>query len=317
LKINKSILKVLVYFGVFSYPVTESEIQFFLDQPIGKTELQEALAQLVKHHFIFRLGEFYSLRNDPLLAERRIKGNNRAQSQLVIAGRIGRFLFRFPYVRGIGISGSLSKNFADENSDFDFFIIAKANRLWIARTIMHLFKKLTYLRKRQHRYCMNYYIDEEAFEIEEKNIFTATELITLLPVSGPEVMDRFFKSNNWAGGYFHQYDKRMMLSPAAGGKNRIKKTVEWIFQNPLGDWLDNYFMKLTTRRWKQKEEKQVLNIKGNRMGLRTGKHFSKPNPVFFQEKVLALYQNNLSEMDRYWNETHVDKNQVFFFKEMM
>jgi hypothetical protein len=164
---------------------------------------------------------------------------------------------------------------------------------------------------------MNYYIDEEALQIEEKNIFTAIELITLLPVSGAEVMDRFFKSNNWACGYFHQYDKRMVISPSSAGKNRLKKTVEWIFQNPLGDWLDNYFMMLTSRRWKQKEEKRVLNIKGNRMGLHTGKHFSKPNPVFFQEKVLALYHNNLSEMERYWDETSVQLNRAFFFKEMM
>ena len=279
--------------------------------------MQNALAELAKDHFIFKLGDFYSLTNDPLLVERRIKGNNRAQAQLVIASRIGSFLFRFPYVRGIGISGSLSKNFADENSDFDFFIIAKANRLWIARTIMHLFKKLTYLRKRQHRYCMNYYIDEEALQIEEKNIFTATELITLLPLRGPEVMDKFFKSNNWAAGYFHQYDKRMTVSPALGGKNRIKKTVEWVFQNRLGDWLDNYFMKLTSRRWKHKEEKQVLNIKGNRMGLRTGKHFSKPNPVFFQEKIIAFYHNNLNEMESLWNQTNAQQNQPFFLREMM
>ena len=317
MKINKSILKVLVYFGVFNYPVSESEIQFFLDQTIGKKELQEALEQLVNDQYIFKLGEFYSLINDPCLAERRIKGNARAQIQLAIASGIGRFLFRFPYVRGIAISGSLSKNFADENSDFDFFIITKANRLWIARTIMHLFKKFTYLRKHQHRYCMNYYLDEEALEIQEKNIFTATELITLLPVRGPEVMHKLFRSNHWATEYFPQYDKRMMVGVAPAGKNRVKKIIERVFQNSLGDWLDGYLLRLTTVRWKQKEVKQLLNIKGNRMGLRTGKHFSKPNPVFFQEKILTLYQDKLNETERKWNESNFQHIQPFFFKEMI
>src|SRR6202022_4223033 len=90
-------------------------------------------------------------------------------------------------------------------SDIDFFIITKANRLWIARTLMHLFKKLTFLTGHQGWYCMNYYVDEEALQIEEKNIFTATELITLLPVCGNGTMEEFFRANNWASSYFPNY----------------------------------------------------------------------------------------------------------------
>jgi hypothetical protein len=52
----------------------------------------------------------------------------------------------------------------------------------------------------------------------------------------------------------------------------------------MGESLDNYLMNLTTKRWQEKEAAQMLNIKGNRMGLRTGKHFSKPNPVFFHRR---------------------------------
>ena len=58
------------------------------------------------------------------------------------------------------MSGSLSKHFADEKSDIDFFIITSANRLWIARTCMHLFKKVSYIAGKQHWFCMNYYVDE-------------------------------------------------------------------------------------------------------------------------------------------------------------
>src|SRR6266478_4413244 len=98
--------------------------------------------------------------------------------------KIGRFLSRFPYVTGVGISGSLSKMDAREKADFDFFIVTKANRLWIARTIMHLFKKLTFITGKQHLYCMNYYLDEKALQLRDQNIYTAVEAITLIPVSG-------------------------------------------------------------------------------------------------------------------------------------
>ncbi|MEI9810645.1 MAG: hypothetical protein WDO16_23755 [Bacteroidota bacterium] len=150
------------------------------------------LEQLVAEGTIFRIAEFYLLQNDSALVKRRREGNQRAGQLLPKAMRIGRFLSRFPYVRGVGISGSLSKMYADEKADIDFFIITKANRLWIARTFMHLFKKLTFLTGRQHLYCMNYYIDEKALKLGEQNIYTAIETVTLLPAGGNAMQGFFF-----------------------------------------------------------------------------------------------------------------------------
>jgi hypothetical protein len=124
-----------------------------------------ALQKLVIEKIIFRINEFYSLQNDPLLVEKRIKGNDRASKLLSKAMSIGAFLYRFPFVRAVGISGSLSKKYADEKADIDFFIITKSNRLWISRTVLHAFKKLTFLVGQQHFYCMNYFIDENALLI--------------------------------------------------------------------------------------------------------------------------------------------------------
>ncbi len=59
------------------------------------------------------------LKNEPFLVERREKGNTKAAEMIAIARKVGDLLIRFPYVRGIAISGSLSKNFADDDSDID------------------------------------------------------------------------------------------------------------------------------------------------------------------------------------------------------
>src|SRR6202000_1190878 len=154
------------------------------------------------------IGPYYSLKNDPSLAQRRHQGEVRADKLLTTAKRNARLLYQFPFVRGVCISGSLSKRCADERADIDYFIITRSNRLWIARTLMHLFKKLTYLRGRQHRYCMNYFVDEDALEIREKNIFTATELITLLPASGNTGLNKVFQANDWTTSYYPQYRYR-------------------------------------------------------------------------------------------------------------
>ncbi len=293
-----SILKVLAYFDLFNYPVSSAEIGWFADIETDENTLRGALNRLTAEGRVFRFKELYSLRDDQELAERRIRGNERAGNLLKIAERASAFLFKFPFVKSVAISGSLSKNFADEHADIDYFIITRANRLWIARTMMHLYKKLTFLIGRQHWYCMNYYVDEEALLIEERNVYTAMEIVTLLPMNGKETMNIFFNANEWTKGYFPNY-RRQSVAVKEGKGLKLKGIMEWMFNNGMGDTLDNYLMRATMRRWNRKEEERRLNIKGNRMGLRGGKHFSKPNPGFFQKDLLYAYYNKLRELMYY------------------
>jgi hypothetical protein len=292
---DQSIIKALAYFDIFNYPLTREEIYYFLDQEVAPDAIEPVLQQLVNGQRLFQLGDFYSLQPDPALRSRRTNGNHKAAQLLKTAYRVGGFLYQFPFVRGIGISGSLSKNFADQETDIDFFIITRSNRLWIARTLMHLFKKLTFITGHQHWYCMNYYIDEEALLIEEQNIFTATELITLLPVCGNGTMDKFYNRNNWTVEYFpnQAIGKQSMLMARSGW---LKKTLEWMLDNNVGNAFDNMLMRITARRWKKKELLKRTNTHGDPMGLQTGKHFSKPNPNFFQKKVLDTLTTKLKDL---------------------
>ena len=147
--IKKNILATLAYFDVFNYPLTQSEIFLFLAKRYDLSVFSNAILSLVAEHAIYKFDNFYTLKNDINIAKRRTAGNTKAAELIKVAERVGNLLAKFPYVRGIGISGSLSKNFADDNSDIDLFIITAKNRLWIARTLMHAFKKLTFLVNRQ------------------------------------------------------------------------------------------------------------------------------------------------------------------------
>jgi hypothetical protein len=292
---RESILKTLAYFDIFHYPLTKEEILQFLGKKTTPALFGEWLHLLLNDKAIFLHHDFYSLQDNPLLAHRRRQGNARAEKLIPKAMAIGRFLSRFPYVNAVGISGSLSKNYADEKSDIDFFIVTKANRLWIARTFMHLFKKLTFLTGRQHLYCMNYYVDEKALLLQEKNIFTAIELKTLLPVSGDPAMQQLFHTNQWADIWLPCCDYRTQPSPHRNN-TWLKKSIEWMFDNRMGQQLNHFLFRATTRRWNKKEQKGKRNKKGLIMGLETDLHFARSNPGAFQEKVLEMYQQKLGEL---------------------
>ena len=301
MRLEYSILKVLAYFDMFRYPLTKGEIKSFLDQDVGDKEFNDCIAMLLSSEKIFELKDYYALQNDLSLASRRKRGNEEAARLQAIALKVAMLIYKFPYVRAVGISGSVSKNFADEHADIDYFIITKANRLWIARTFLHLFKKVPFLKHRNEYYCMNYFIDEAELVIEEKNIYTATELYTIIPVAGNSTMKNFFHNNLWAIAFL---PNRKLPSVNEDLKNHyswFKSLLESLFNNKLGDWLDDYFFKLTSRRWKQKENEKRVNTKGERMGLKTSKHYSKPNPVFFHDWFLTGYEKKLEEQARTWN----------------
>lgn len=293
--VSRSILQVIAYFNVFNYPVKKEEIISFIDAEYSGQEINEALDVLIDHSIIFKVGEFYSLQQSPAWVERRLAGNKKAVLQLRIAEKVAGWLSRFPYVRGVAVSGSLSKHFADEKADIDFFIITAPNRLWLARTFMHQFKKLTFMAGLQHWFCMNYYVDEEALEIREKNIFTATEIITAIPLKGDHVFDKFFSANTWVEKFFPVYP----VSRNGTGEIKIgglKKIIETLFNNRTGDWLDNRLMKITMRRWQKKTERKKRNSQGVLMGMDASKHYAKPVPGHLQEKVVVRFNLKMEQL---------------------
>ncbi len=294
---KQALLHTLVYFDIFHYPLQLAEILQFSNFVANRESGQQWLQEMVDAGTVYQIGEFFLLRNDPGLCTRRVAGNRQAEILLQKAKRIGRFLYRFPFVRAVGISGSLSKGYADKNADIDFFIITAPNRLWIARTFMHLFKKLTFLAGRQHYYCMNYYIDETALSLEEQNIFTAIEIKTLLPVSGSSVMDRFFRQNGWANDLLPACAFRQQEQPEPR-RIYFKKVMEWILGKKIGQQLEGFLMRLTRHRWNKKEERGKKNMKGYEMGLISGIHFARSNPGMFQEHVLQTYQQRITALER-------------------
>ena len=292
--IKKDIVATLAYFNMFDYPLRKREIFIFLGHCDNFQEFEQALNTLTGESVIFKLGEFYSLQNNYALAERRLKGNRKAAGMLKQAEKAANVISAFPFVKGVAVSGSLSKYFADENADIDFFIITEPNRLWIARTILHIFKKFTFLFNLQDHYCMNYFIDESELSIIEKNIYTATEIATILPLHGNSVFGNFYKMNSWSRIYFP--NKNMDASYAKEIKIKwYNYLIKKIFNNGFGNSLDNYLMNLTAKRWASKTSRNKRNSRGILMGMHSGKHFSKPHPDHFQKKLLQRYESNLNE----------------------
>jgi hypothetical protein len=143
---------------------------------------------------------------------------------------------------------------------------------------------------------MNYFVDEEALPIPERNIYTATEVVTLLPVAGSAAMNDFFEVNAWSNELLPTFalDRTREFSDNTTSLKRFSERI-------LGwDSLDDFLFRWTSRRWKKKEMRQLKNSKGKVMNLLTGKHFSKSDPEAFQQKILGLYQTRMKKLADQW-----------------
>jgi len=298
----KGVLKTLLYFEIFQYPLTLDEIhEYCCGCSSSKEEIKQQLEVLEEMGYVSRKDFFYLIQNDnmPALVERRIKGNNEAQRYLKIAKRVSKFISYFPFVRGICLSGSLSKGYADSDSDIDFFIITEPGMLWIARTMLVLFKKIFLFNSHKY-FCVNYFIDTNSLEIPDKNLFAATELLSIIPAVDAGLYKQLMQANEWIKEYYPngklRDEKYVVQVP---NRAFIKRLGEKILSGRFGNWLDEKCFKMTLSTWKKKfsnfDERQFD------LNLRTRKNVSKHHPNGFQIRVMQAFEKNVKKFEDKYN----------------
>jgi hypothetical protein len=299
--LEQHILRTLAYFDLFGYPLTMDELYAYLGTRTSRQDIAFTLHLMAEDELLFCIEDHYMLRNDASLLSRRKEDNQRALAMIKKARTIAGILYRFPFVKGVGISGSLSKQVAGPDADMDFFIITQRNRLWLARTLLHGLKKLSFLLGKQHWLCMNYFVDETDLQVPEKNIFTATEVVTLIPVCGTETLRSFYQANQWACDYFPN-STAITEKAITDSKPWYKKLAETIFAGKMGEMLNAWCMQLTAKRWTEKENRQARNCKGEPMSLLVEKYRARPNPANLQQKILKKFQLRCREAERVYIE---------------
>lgn len=302
---ERAVLHTLAYFAVFSYPLTEEEVWAYSPTPGSspKGRGDETRARLGTRLAppslrgggggkIFRFGPFLQLQNDPTWVPRRLEQNRRADRFLPIARRMAQLIGGFPFVRGVFVSGSLSKHCMSADSDIDFFVVTAPGRLWLARTLLVVFKKIFLLNSHKY-FCVNYFVDTEHLEIEEKNRFTATETVTVLPMYGRGEYVQFCEANRWAWAMFPNFPPRPLDEVPLHGRPFFKKTMEWLLGGRVGEWLDVQAMRLTVGFWRRKF--RHFDTGKFDAALKSRRYVSKHHPLHFQERVLQAWSKMMND----------------------
>lgn len=231
---SSSMVLTLVYFSLFRHPLREEELLSYTHfYAISREAGLAAIRNLIDRGILESSGGLLCLRGDWALVKVRAEREARAEAWQPRVSRSIRTLSRLPFLRGLFISGSLSKGTQDPDGDIDFLVVTAPNRLWTARFFVSILLKL---KPRAHRsnYCVNYFLSEDHLPIPDRTLFSATEIAFLKPALNPEVCAAFFEQNDWIRTFYPNWTPPEGPKPARRA-SRFQRLLEWPLAGALGD----------------------------------------------------------------------------------
>lgn len=252
--LQQNMLRVLLYFDIFHYPLSVDEIYAFL--PSNSTSREQILgagragplAEVLTHD-----GKYFFLRtSDNSCVVERERNERRARRRRFIARLMAKLISQFPFVRGVFVSGELSKGVASKKSDIDFVIITAENRLWISRTLLILFKKLILFNSKKY-FCLNYFVTEDHLTYHLRNFYSAIEIATLKPLVNPELFQRYVRVNGWIQQFLPNWEwEGSAVKRARPSGGRVQRSLESLFPQRLADRIDDMLLLRWRNVWKRR-----------------------------------------------------------------
>ena len=297
-RFQEDILRTILYFDIFRHPLTAEEVYRYL--PSDSTSPERITAECQRaplSSFIRRETGYYTFAGNEKqygLSEERLKKEERARGYRFAARFMARIIRRFPFVRGICVSGELSKGVASENGDVDYLIITANDRLWITRTLLILFKKL-FLFNRKKFFCLNHFVSERSMATKERTLYSALEIATLIPLTDYERYLAYQEANAWIREYLpnsraHSGDWLV----GSGREGLIQRGLEYFLRGAFGDSLDNFLNEYWKRVWKRRypefSDEQRISL------FRSEKDVSTSYVGDFLPKIMNQYRSRLESL---------------------
>jgi len=123
-----------------------------------------------------------------------------------------------------------------ENDDIDYFIITSPGRVWLARTLLTLFKKI-FLFNLYKNFCINFFLDDKHLALQERDLYAATEIVFLILTFNHGLYHEILKVNDWVKNFYPTF--RQASTYEVRPLTTLKPFFEYLLNNRLGEWIEN------------------------------------------------------------------------------
>ncbi|MBM3421217.1 MAG: hypothetical protein FJY11_08795 [Bacteroidetes bacterium] len=202
--LSTRIATTVCYAGVFGDVISVEEMVSRFGQ-IDRNEFSSALEKLIITGRVIVRDGYAAL--PELDGKIDLKVTEVEITSMLLKSRIG-YLRRFgrnPAIKFVGVSGSLAAGNPvrdrDNTIDLDVFVITRNQCIWLYG-IPASFRRMFKRKSEEPSLCFNLVFDESDLAISNRNFYTATEIINVIPVSGLEMYRRFLRVNSWVDTYY-------------------------------------------------------------------------------------------------------------------
>lgn len=215
LSIKEKLIVHISYRDVFNAPIPIRECKQWLGiDSHNSHKFVEAIDELKGENLISEKNGFLCVYGKEDIIDQQTEKYELTEELVAKGEKTLKFLSKLPFVRYIGISGSVAaKNptldidrKGRKYIDLDIFVICRSNTLWLLFLIERVLTNFIKLFKGHHFYCFNYVTDETFLEIYNKNFYTATELINLRTIYDTGIYIPFIEKNNWYHKYYPEFN---------------------------------------------------------------------------------------------------------------
>ena len=236
MSLENAILETLAYSDIFDYPLTADELHRFLGISASRQDIEPCAATM--KDVSLKDGYYFLASRDEIvdLRKRRETVSRKVFKRAMFYGRI---LGALPFVRMVALTGSLALRNCDETGDYDYMIVAKKGRVWLARAFALLLNRIAHLFG--DTLCPNLIVSENVLEWSPRNLYTAREICQMVLTCGESTYSRFRLVNNWVKEYFPNIEEEAAPG-SADSKPVLQIIVEFLLRGRLGNLIESWEM---------------------------------------------------------------------------
>lgn len=246
--LEAAILRTLLYADVFHFPLSRAELHTYLthETPVTPADIDAALRSPHLYALLCEAEGYITFHSTPQHIARRHGREALSQDMLPHAQRYGRWLASLPFVRMVVLTGALAaRNPAHTQDDFDYMLIVKPGRVWLARAFSIVLVRLA--RRRGIALCPNYVLSESDLTQQRQDLYIARELAQMQPLFGDA--SSFYAANEWATAYLPHL--QALEAGAALPMPRWKQVCEWLLSGHVGNALEQWEYQRKSKRFQQ------------------------------------------------------------------
>lgn len=242
--LERAILLSVVYADIFDHSLTLEELLHYLVEATEPGPMQAAVEGLVAAGWLECRDGVVVWRGRGELASLRFGRRERSSVLWQQARDVANRLARVPFLRMVGVCGSLAVENVPEGGDIDLFLVTESSRLWIVQRLAMGHRRRA-LRQGMN-ICPNYLLTLENLEVRRQNLYTAREIAQVVPLWGESTYDRFLAANGWIYDFLPNLDladRRRFLESEPRPKSRIERW-EGVLGGRLGGAVDRSLHRL-------------------------------------------------------------------------